>query len=105
MFFVFHRWSAGSFAAESLGNLNMNGSNVWCMVRLYILYSDYNCIPFFLILISDTQEKVCSCHSTAPTNDCSKNVHFKLNVLEGHANFQNAIILEALEKNAAKTFN
>ena len=44
-------------------------------------------------------------HSTAPMNDCSKNVHFKLNALEGHANFQNAIILEALEKNAAKTFN
>ena len=61
MFFVFHRWSAGSFAAESIGNLNMNGSNVWCMVRLYILCSDYDCIPFFLILSSDTREKVCSC--------------------------------------------
>jgi hypothetical protein len=61
VFFVFHRWSAGSFAAESLGNLNMNGSNVWCMVRLYILCSDYDCIPFFLILSSDTQEKVCYC--------------------------------------------
>ena len=43
-------------------------------------------------------------HSTAPMNDCSKNVHFKLNALEGHANFQNATILEALEKNAAKNF-
>ena len=61
MFFVFHRWSAGSFAAESLGNLNMNGSNVWCMVRLYILCPDYDCIPFFLILSSDTREKVCLC--------------------------------------------
>lgn len=149
VFFVFHRWSAGSFAAESIGNLNMNGSNVWCMVRLYILCSDYDCIPFFLILSSDTREKVCSCvfknsprffffvfpflflllfaghqkkllnshglnisgsgpeensHSTAPMNDCSKNVHFKFNALEGHANFQNATILEALEKNAAKNF-
>jgi len=37
-------------------------------------------------------------------NDCSKNVHFKFNALEGHANFQNATILEALEKNAAKNF-
>ena len=61
VFFVFHRWSAGSFAAESIGNLNMNGSNVWCMVRLYILCSDFDCIPFFLILSSDTREKVCSC--------------------------------------------
>ena len=41
-------------------------------------------------------------HSTAPMNDCSKNVHFKFNALEEHANFQNATILEALEKNAAK---
>jgi len=45
-----------------------------------------------------------SLHSTAPMNDCSKNVHFKFNALEGHANFQNATILEALEKNAAKNF-
>ena len=43
-------------------------------------------------------------HSTAPTNDCSKNLHFKWNALEGRANVQNAIILEALEKNAAKNF-
>jgi len=117
------------------------------MVRLYILCFDYDCIPFFWILSSDTREKVCSCvfknlpifllfcfsflflllfaehqkkllnshglnisgsgpeensHSTAPMNDCSKNVHFKFNALEGHANFQNATIFEALEKNAAK---
>ena len=31
-------------------------------------------------------------------------MYFILNALEGHANFQNAIILEALEKNAAKNF-
>ena len=41
-------------------------------------------------------------HSTAPINDCSKNGHFKFYALEGHANFQNATIFEALEKNAAK---
>ena len=43
-------------------------------------------------------------HSTAPMNDCSKNVYFKFNALEGHANFQNATILEAFEKNASKNF-
>ena len=40
-------------------------------------------------------------HSTASMNDCSKNVLFKFNALEEHANFQNATISEALEKNAA----
>ena len=75
--------------------------------------------PFlFLLLFAGHQKKLLNSHglnisgsgpeenshSTAPMNDCSKNVHFKFNALEGHANFQNATILEALEKNAEKNF-
>ena len=76
--------------------------------------------PFlFLFLFAGHQEKLLNglglnisgsgpeenSHSTAPMNDCSKNVYFKFNALEGHANFQNATILEALEKNAAKNLS
>ena len=69
--------------------------------------------PLFLLLFDGHQKKLLNSHglnisgsgleenshSTAPMNDCSKNVYFKFN-----ANFQNATILEALEKNASKNF-
>ena len=88
-----------------------------CLKILLVFF--FFVFPFlFLLLFAGHQKKLLNSHglnisgsgpeenshSTAPMNDCSKNVHFKFNALEGHANFQNATILEALEKNAAKNF-
>jgi hypothetical protein len=81
-----------------------------CVLKILLVFFLF-VFPFlFLLLFAGHQKKLLNSHglnisgfgpeenshSTAPTNDCSKNV------LEGRANFQNAIILEALEKNSAK---
>ena len=77
--------------------LNISGLELAALEKIYIVSLE----QLQIYPISGPEEIL---HSTAPMNDCSKNVHFKFNALKGHENFQNATILEALEKNAAKNF-